>query len=568
MRQIPLARNLVRLRIALLMLGIAAVYGLVDLRFAYLQLVHGAQLAAEARSEHMRPVAVHARRGAIFDRNLHPLAISVDSPAVFAVPQEITDPQAVAAKLAAVLGRPQAELALQLQSKASTVWLANRLDAETAARVAALDLPGIGVVKQPTRYYPATDLDGQMLGIVGVDNQGLEGLEYQYDRHLRGQPGVLMAERTGDGHLMPDGARVALAPQPGDSLVLYLDQTIQFILAKALTNAVKTTKSDWGLFVAVDPNTGGILASAIYPSFNPEQWSGVPEAVRRNLIVSNQYEPGSTFKMITGSAALDTGVVKPSDIFDCPYALDIGGGVVHDWQYGGHGLQTFVQATENSCNPVFAVIGAQLLGPDRLYQYARAFGIGQRLGVDFPGEAAGILPRPANVPDEILRFANIGFGQGVAVTPLQIAMAGAAIANGGTLLRPHYVQKILGPDGQVLKQFGRDPIRRVLSPSTAHTFLHILQLVVDEGTGGLAKAKGIAIAGKTGTAEIANPDGRGYSNMRLASFLGIMPADHPQFVGLIMLYNLKVNPPYGGDWAAPVFAEIAPQVMQVLGATS
>ncbi|WP_324717893.1 penicillin-binding transpeptidase domain-containing protein [Carboxydochorda subterranea] len=546
----------VRRRIAWLLLGTLAAGAALTARLFYLQVVRHGHFTRLALEQRLRPLPLDAQRGTILDRSGNKLAISVSADAVYAVPSEVGDPAGTARKLASVLGMDAGEIEQRLRMRQATVWIARNLGPEQAQAIRTLRLPGIGLVERPQRVYPNGTLAAQVLGITGIDNQGLEGLEFYYDAHLRGVQGRVEAERDAAGREIPGGVSRYVPAEDGHTLVLTIDQVIQYRAERELERAVKETQSDFGLFVAVDPSTGEILAMAQYPGFDPNHYSDYPPEVRRNRAVTDQLEPGSTFKVVTGSAALEAGVVRPDDRFFDPGFVLIGGGKVSCWLPGGHGSQSFVEAVENSCNPVFAIIGAQRLGPALFYKFARAFGFGEPLGIDFPGEAAGSLPVPGSIAHgEILRWANIGFGQGVSVTPLQLVMAAATIANGGVLMKPHLVREIRTADGQVLERTSPMALRRVLSPATAQEFARMMRSVVVNGSGTRAEIPGYRVAGKTGTAQIPRPTG-GYGDDTMASFLGFAPVDAPRIVGVVMLYRLKVQPRWGGLWAAPTFKAI------------
>lgn len=560
----PISPIGVRRRIAWLLVGSALMGLVLSARLFYLQVVRHGHFTRLALEQRLRPLPLDPRRGTIFDRNGNKLAISVSADAVYAIPSEVKDPGRTARALASVLGIPAEEIEQRLTTRQAAVWIARRLDPQTAQKVRALHLPGIGLVERPQRVYPNGSLAAQVLGITGIDNQGLEGIEFYYDAHLRGVPGRIEAERDAAGREIPGGVSRYVPAQDGHQLVLTIDQVIQYRAERELERVVKETMAELGIFVAVDPQTGEILAMAQYPSFDPNDYADYPPELRRNRAVTDQFEPGSTFKIVTGSAALEAGVVRPDDRFFDPGFVLIGGGKVSCWLPGGHGSQSFVEATENSCNPVFAIIGAQRLGPETFYRFARAFGFGQTLGIDFPGEATGFLPAPGTVQHgEILRWANIGFGQGVAVTPLQLAMAAATIANGGVLMKPHLIKEIRTADGQVLERVRPVALRRVLSPGTAAEFARILRSVVVNGSGTRAEIPGYRVAGKTGTAQVPRPTG-GYGDDTMASFVGFAPVDGARLVGLVMIYKLQVQPRWGGLWAAPAFRAIMEDALSYL----
>ena len=554
----------VRRRVAwLFVLSLAALIAL-GLRLFYLQVVRHGHYTRLALEQRLRPLPLDPRRGTIYDRSGHKLAISVSADAVYAIPSEVRDPAATARRLAEVLGGDAAAIEARLRQRLAVVWIERRLSAEQGAAVRALRLPGVGVVERPQRVYPSGSLAAHVLGIAGIDNQGLEGIELFYDEYLRGVPGRVEQERDAAGREIPGGLSRYVPAQDGYDLVLTIDQVIQYRAERELERVVQETQADFGLFIGVEPSTGEILAMAVYPAFDPNRYAEYPPERRRNRAVTDQFEPGSTFKIVTAAAALETGVVRPQDRFFDPGFVLIGGGRVSCWRPGGHGSQSFVEAVENSCNPIFAVIGAQRLGPEVFYRFIRAFGFGQPLGIDFPGEAAGYVPAPGTIPHgELLQWANIGFGQGVAVTPLQLVMAAAAIANGGVLMKPRLVREVREPGGGAVQRSEPVALRRVLSPATAAEFSRILRSVVVNGSGRRAEVPGWRVAGKTGTAQIPRPTG-GYGDDTMASFVGFAPVDEPRMVGLVMIYRLQVQPRWGGTWAAPTFARIVGDALAYL----
>ncbi|BAS27712.1 penicillin-binding transpeptidase domain-containing protein [Limnochorda pilosa] len=557
-------RAQVRRRIAVLFLVTLAGALLLAARLVYLQLIRSDAFRELALDQRLRPVPVLAQRGKIVDRHGSPLAVSVAADSVYAVPVEVRDVPATTRQLAALLNLDAARVEGLLRQRSASVWIARKVPPEQAEAVRRARLPGIYLVERPQRYYPHGSLAAQVLGIAGIDNQGLEGIEFAYDEVLRGVPGRDLAERDAAGRVIPHGERVYLPPEPGKDVVLAIDQVIQYIAEREIQAAVERTKSDFGLFVAMKPDTGEVVALALSPSFDPNAYGGASAELRRNRVVTDQFEPGSIFKVVTATAALDQGVVKPDDRFFDPGYVEIGGGMVRSWRPGGHGSLTFAEAVYVSSNPVFALVGAERLGPEPFYRYIRAYGFGQPTGIDFPGEASGYVPVPGKVQHgEVLRWANVGFGQGVAVTPIQMVSAAAAIANGGQLLRPQMVREVRGPDGSLERAFEPEPVRRVISPETAQTFVDIMRGVVTEGSGAPAEMAGYPVAGKTGTAQI--PEGGRYSDKAVASFLGIVPYDRPELVGLVMLYNLKVYPRWGGTNAAPVFKAIMEPALEYLG---
>ena len=393
-------------------------------RLAYLQIWKGKHYAELAQAQRMRPRVIDPQRGSILDRNYKTLAISIGADAVYAIPGSIPDPAATAQKLAPYLSLSEEKILSLLQTdNQSSVWLERRLAPDTAQKIRELNLSGIRLVDRPQRYYPNGTLAAHVLGIAGIDNQGLEGLEYHYDEILRGIPGQLALERDAAQRNIPGGASKYHPPQDGYDLVLTVDMVIQHMAESSIKEAVESTGSERGLVLMMDPRTGEILANAIYPTFDPNYYGQFPLETRRNIAVTDQYEPGSTFKFVTASAALDLGITSEERMFYSGPYWEVGGGKVRNWDGRGNGNINFLQAVESSDNITFAQLSVEM-GPERFYPYIRGFGFGTRLGVDFPGESLGTVVAPGEVRHgEAIRWATIGFGQGIAVTPLQLLSA-------------------------------------------------------------------------------------------------------------------------------------------------
>ncbi len=554
----------VRKRVVTLLLFFSGVFALLFLRLSYLEVIAGDRLFSWAIDQRQSIIPILADRGEILDRNLTKLAVSMSTDAVFAIPAEVKDVEDTAAKLAPLLQLDKEWLLDRLQKRQRMVWLKLRVDPVTARAVRELELPGIDIVVRPQRFYPHDELAAQLLGFAGIDNQGLEGLEAYYDRYLRGVDGMLLQERDATGRIIPGTLEQHIPPLSGNSLVLTIDHVIQYIAERELAKAVQETNSEFGISIFVQPKTGEILAMAVYPSFNPNYYSSWTADVWRNRAVTDQFEPGSTFKVVTGVSALEAGVTRLDEVFVDPIHLSRWGGRVNCWRSQGHGQQTLVEATENSCNPIFAILAADRLGPQKFYRYASAFGFGQKTGIDLPGEAVGMLPKPGDTRHgELLQWANIGFGQGVAVTPLQMAMMVSALANDGKLMRPHIVKEIRDRNGKIVQSFPPEVVRQVISKQVANDFAKVMRSVVVNGSGLRAEVPGYRVAGKTGTAEMPSPLG-GYSDDRIASFIGFAPVDDPQIAGVVMLVKIGVRPAYGGTWAAPVFSAVVGDALEYM----
>ncbi|MGE5576395.1 MAG: penicillin-binding transpeptidase domain-containing protein [Syntrophothermus sp.] len=536
---------------------------LLAVRMIYLQVWQNAALTAHALQQRMRPVPVDARRGTIYDRNGQKLAISLSADAVYVIPPEVKNPQETAGRLAKILKLDYAEVYRRVTSRSASEWIKKRVPLDQAKEIRRLDLPGVGIVENPQRFYPNGSLAAHLLGFAGIDNQGLEGLEYQYDRNLRGVGGRVLAEQDAGGQEIPDGIRRYIPAENGDDLVLTIDKVIQYVAERELKKAVRASGAKKGTFIIMNPRTGEILAMAVFPEFDPNDYARYPAANRRNIALTDIYEPGSTFKAITAAAAIEENLVNsesPERVFNDPGYVLVPGGRVNCWKEGGHGRQSFVEAVENSCNPVFATLGIEL-GGQRFYDYVRAFGFGSQTGIDFPGETGGRI-RPVNTLRQI-DLANIGFGQGLGVTPLQLLTAISAIANDGRLVKPYLVKEIRGADGRLIKENQPTEIRQVLSFKTAREMRRILRSVVVNGSGKRADIEGYRVAGKTGTAQV--PEAGRYSDSKVvSSFVGFTPAEDPVIAGLVALYEPTSQETFGGVIAAPVFRTVVADVLNYL----
>ncbi|MGI6558463.1 MAG: penicillin-binding protein [Limnochordia bacterium] len=557
----------VRRRIACLGVFLCLAVVLVIARLFYLQIYRTDAFHDKALGQRLRSVPVDAHRGTIYDRNMNELAVTVSSTAIEAHLMEIKDPEKTAEGLAQVLDRDKTELKRLLARPGVRTWVARGLDGKTARAIEEMNLDGIRLVQRPHRIYPNGKLAAHLLGIVGVDNQGLEGLEYALDPLLAGVAGRALVETDAVGRYIPGGVQRNVSPQDGESVVLTIDKVIQYIAERELARAVEETGSRRGVLLVMDPKTGEVLALAVYPFFDPNHYWDYGKEVRRCVACVDQYEPGSTMKIFVTAAALEEGLVTADMPVDDPGQIRIGGITVRCWRPSGHGKQTFQEALGNSCNPVFAQIAVDKLGPQRMYRYLSAFGFGSRLGIDFPGEASGLLPAPnPSRWGERARWATIGFGQGIAVTPLQLLTATAAIANGGLLMRPYLVRQVLNNQGKVVEERGPEPIRQVISPETAAEVNRLLRSVVADGSGRMADIPGYPVAGKTGTAEVPSPRG-GYGSERIASFVGYAPFDEPRLAALVVLYEPQTEIRYGSTLAGPVFSRAVGDMLKYLGAS-
>ncbi len=545
----------VRKRITFLFFGIFFIFGLLCLRLAWLQLVKGNWYEQQALQNRIREITVDPKRGDIFDRNGNVLATSISADAVYAIPAEVkSSGQAanIAQQLAGVLGLNEGDVLASITQDQQSVWIKLKLDPDQSQALRQMSLPGIGIISKPQRYYPQKNLASQVLGIAGDYNQGLEGIEFAYDQELSGVSGRMLVECDAQGREIPDTARQFIEPEPGLSLVLTIDQNIQYFAERQLDQVMQERHPISACMIIMDPNTGEILAMANRPDFDPNNYAAYPEANRRNVAISNSYEPGSTFKIVTLGAALDENMVSQNDRFYCPGYIQVADRLIHCWLPGGHGSESLGEVVQNSCNVGFIDIGLRI-GLDAFYKYLDAFGFGQPLGIDLPGEASGIIVNQKEATQ--VDLATMSIGQANSVTPLQLVTAMSAVANGGKLMRPYVVKEELNSQGQAVRQFGPQVIRQVLSTATAQEEGSLLQRVVDEGTGTNARIDGYAVAGKTGTGQKPLPGG-GYSETaNVLSFCGFAPVGQARLACVVMLDTPQGYPQFGGVMAAPLFQQ-------------
>jgi len=529
-------------------------------RLAYLQVVRGPELERWALAQWMRDVPVEPKRGVIFDRNMRELAISANADTVVAIPARILNPQQTAAKLAAVLGISEQTIYDRITQKRSLVYVSRKVTAEQAAIVRELDLPGITFQIETKRYYPHQNLASHILGFVGIDNQGLNGLELTYDKVLSGTPGEVRYPTDARSGTLNNANPEYVPPVDGNSIVLTIDEVIQHIVERELDVVMKMHNATSAFAVAMDPKTGQVLAMANRPDFDPNFYNLYPQELWRNSVVSDAFEPGSTFKVVTAAAGLNEGVVRESDRFFDPGFVVVEGSRLHCWKAGGHKDQTFEEVVWNSCNPGFVAV-AQKLGKETLFRYIGDFGFGKKTGIDLPGEAIGIMFQRVG-PVEL---ATTSFGQGPAVTPIQQVAALSAVANGGTLYQPRLVKEVRDPEGNLVEAYEPRVVDNPISAETAARLRTLLEGVVVNGSGKHAYIEGYRVAGKTGTAQIAKPGGGYYSDRYLASFIGFAPADNPEVVLLVMVREPKGKYGYYGSMVAgPAFKAMMTDILRYL----
>ena len=515
-------------------------------RLAWIQVVEAPAYAKKAADQRTRDMVVTPKRGVIYDREGEPLAISVEARTIYAVPGMVKDPSAVATQLAGVLGGNAKDYEARLRKRASFVYIARKVELERAKRVEALGIGGIGSLEDSKRTYPCGQLASQVLGFVGVDDIGLAGLEKQYDGVLAGKAGRVLAERDPYGRPIVGGVTRSVDKVDGRDVVLTVDKDIQYETQVDLAAAVEQYAAKSGSALVMDPRNGEILAMASFPGYDPNDLNHADPKGLGNRPVCEAYEPGSTIKPFTASAAIDKGIFTPDSRFDLPSTIAIGGHVVHEAHDRPSVDYSLTDIIANSSNVGAVKIGLAL-GKQSIYDYYTRFGFGSKTGVDFPGEARGIMPAPSTW--SAASIGNIPFGQGMTATPLQIARALSAIASGGEMVTPHFLLSVPGEEATAW------PRTRVISAETAKQMTAVLERVVTDGTGTTARVTGYEVAGKTGTAQIAK-HGVYADGAYVASFAGFLPASDPRVL-IIVVIDEPTKGEYGSTVAAPTFAKLA-----------
>lgn len=557
----------------LLMGGFLLLFLCVFVRLVDVQIVQSEELTQRGVRQWTRSGTVAARRGDIVDTNGKLLAQSITSLIVSARVRDVGDVDGLASVLERELGIPAERTREKLRgSKAAAVMLARQVSREDADRLRALmaggedaqKLRGIAFDEDVSRWYPMGNSLAQVLGLCNVDGEGQSGLELRYNEVLSGEPGRIVTEVDARARTLPDGVTLYVPAQAGSTLRLTIDREVQATVERAVRECVQVNEAQQVQAIVMDVNTGAVLAMAMAPTYDPadpprEDVAKLNELMRITTL-SDVYEPGSTFKMLTAAAAIDCGATNPQEGFYCSGRITVNGSTVRCWG-APHGAQTMRRALENSCNPVFTQLALRL-GSDRLYQYLHAFGLGRRTGIDLYGEAAGILIPRSRVKD--VDLARIGFGQSVAVTPLQMITAACAVVNGGRLMKPYLVEAILDADGRAERVFSPKVVSNPISAQTSATMRELLGGVVAEGGGKNARVDGWSVGGKTGTAQIYK-NGKIETNLHIGSFVGFAPVEEPKVAVLVIVNEAQVKPDYGGTTAAPFAAQIFSEILPLLG---
>jgi cell division protein FtsI/penicillin-binding protein 2 len=529
---------------------------LLAFRLVNLQLFQYIDLSKLARRQQNRVFEIGPKRGTIYDRRNRELAVSIDVESVFAVSTEISAKEQVASQLARALNLNREDILRKLTSSHGFVWMKRKADFAEVASVKSLRLPGIYFEKESKRFYPKRELASNTIGCVGTDNDGLSGLEFAYDKLVRGKPGQAL--------LMTDARQrsfssIEKAPTAGEDLVLTIDEYIQYLVEQELSSQVKKSQAIGGTVVVMDPRSGEILAMASLPTFNPNQYWKSSTEYWRNRAILSVYEPGSTFKIITAATALEEHLVTPEEPIDCRGgAIVVGGRRIHD--HKAYGVLSVREVVAHSSNVGVIQLGFRI-GKERFERYIRNFGFGSPTDVDLPGESKGLL-RPASQWPAVT-LANISMGQGIGVTPLQLLTAVSSIANGGYLVRPHIVQQV-GTGG--IQRISFEPERnrkRVLSTETTQEVKEMLTSVITAGTGKEAQLEGYTAGGKTGTAQKIEANGRYSHSKFISSFVGFAPLENPA-IAVVVTIDEPRGQYYGAQVAAPVFRSIAEKTLRYL----
>lgn len=547
-------------RYSLLVLMLAG-FGIILFRLVTLQVLQAAELTARADRQHQKSVTLEGARGTVVDRHGKVLAMNVEVPSIFGVPTSLDNPANAARFLSPVLHIRREEIEKKLRQEKHFVWLARKIEPEQGHRLEQLSIDGIGMVMEGRRFYPKGPLLAHVLGFVGMDGIGLEGLERRYETQLHGEKRMTILQRDALGRtVFPKGLREQV-PAAGHALTLTIDEVIQYIAEKELEQAVDHSRAKSGTIIVLEPQSGAILAMAVSPRFDPNAVAALTADRWRNRALTDTYEPGSTMKVVVAAAALEERVMMPgSMLFGENGRMTVASTTIHDHEKLG--WMTFAEMIQKSSNIGAAKTG-MLLGESRLYRYLQAFGFGQRTDVDLPGEVAGLLKSPREWGRRSL--ASISMGQEVGVTPLQMVSAVAAIANDGVLMKPYVVSGMRDQKGQLVKETFPHVKRRVVSPVTARTLTTILEGVVTSGTGTKAAIPGFRVAGKTGTAQKVDPRTGAYSSaLSVGSFVGFVPADSPR-LAMIVVIDEPQGEAWGGVVAAPVFRRVGEQVLTYLG---
>jgi cell division protein FtsI (penicillin-binding protein 3) len=531
---------------------------LVSLRLADLMIIDHKRLTAKAQQQHIKVEDIQVRRGTIFDRRGREFALNLELESLYCDPEALTADKEDIKKLASLVNKEPRRILAKIPDEGRFVWIKRKLAPEIADKVRDLDIEGLGFVTEAKRVYPKGELASHIIGFVGIDNQALEGVELKFDKYLTAKGGKVLLERDASGKTLSSGVNMEAK---GNNIVLTIDEVLQRLVEKELDKAMEQWRAAAAAAIMMDPYTGEILALANRPAYDPNRGGSVSGSEKRNRAITDCYEPGSTFKIVIGAGSLEEKLVHPNTLFDVSKGgIQVGGKTIRDVHK--YGVLTFKEVIQKSSN-VGSIMAGIKLGKENIYRYSKLFGVGDKTGIDLPGEVSGWIHKPERWSGTSL--GAISIGQEVAVTPVQMLRAYSAIANGGFLVRPHVVSEIISPDNRIIASFRDNDVQRIISAKTAETFKNILKSVTEEGgTAKSASVDGNQVAGKTGTAQMIDPATKRYSRDKyVSSFVGFVPADKPRLAMIVIVYEPK-GQIYGGVVAAPVFREITRQALSYL----
>ena len=563
---------IVRKRLMMTLAGFVLLFLWVVGRLFSLQILQGEALTARGVSQWTRSGQIAAQRGDIVDRNGKLLVQSTSAYTVCVNPRQVVDAQGLARVLSQQLGVSEESVLKKVaDTSKSSVTIKRQVARETVDTLRALKagteeraLAGVMFDEDTRRWYPMGAYLAQVLGITNIDSQGQSGLEQYYESYLKGVSGRIVSEVDARARTLAGGEKEYVAAIAGDTLKLTIDKEIQSFVERALRQCVEVNQAKSVQAIVMDVKTGAILAMSMKPDYDPNDPPRNDLDTFRQLMrittISDVYEPGSTFKILTCASVLDAGLASPEEPFYCSGSITVDGDTIRCWG-NPHGAQTLKTGLQNSCNPVFVQLGLRL-GTERFYQYLSAFGLGRATGIDLPGESTGILIASNQVKN--VDLARIGFGQSVAVTPLQLITAASAVVNGGYLMKPYIVSEVLNSEGQVIERTTPQIVSRPIREETSALMRELLESVVEEGGGKNARIEGYRIGGKTGTAQVYK-EGRVVRDVHIGSFFGFAPADDPEFAVLVTVDEARVLPDYGSTTAAPFARQIIEETLAYLG---
>ena len=566
-------------RLVLVLVCACTLFLVLIVRTCYLQLIKGEWLSTKASEQQTREIPVESKRGTIYDRNMKEMAVSVTKYTIWCKPVEVKDKKEAAKKISEIVKDKDYDEILKLLSKTNQalVRIQRWVDDDVADKIQNASIPGIWISEDPQRYYPYGNFAPYVLGHTSSDGEGVTGIELQYNKELKGQDGKLIVSTDASGREINQGVEQYYEAVQGNGIVLTIDEVIQSYAEKAAQRAYELNNAKRVKIIAMDPKTGDVLAMASKPDYDPNQPTkaiypyfeelldsydddkkiNAYYEMWRNTLISDTYEPGSTFKLVTATSSVEENVIKPNEKFTCTGSVTVEGRRIKCWRsYRPHGSETFEQAVQNSCNPVFVELGKRL-GVSRLYDYIEAFGLTSKTGIDLTGEANSILYKEKDVGP--VELATISFGQSISVTPIQLITAVSSIANDGKLMQPRLVKAYTDNEGNITKEVEPKTVRQVVSKETSQKMLKVMESVVTDGGGKIAYLPGYRLGGKTGTAQKVI-DGQYAQGKYICSFISVAPVDDPQIVVLAIVDEPTDVVAFGSTTAGPIIKEVMSQV--------